>query len=171
MKKTLIILLTLFLITSCGKTIPQKDSNITLKQDTITSPTKVIYHASYSGGYIFGLSQSLNNIIIDDNIKFLTVFVGFNVNEYGGAFGSFQIYLENLLETNIPTYGVIAPHRTKDVKTSFYYASFYPSVIIDDNNNKRITIKAHEIYYRDGAITNNKLNVNDYGITKVIGHY
>ncbi|KAA6347869.1 hypothetical protein EZS27_004649 [termite gut metagenome] len=155
------------MVVSCGKKpipVPEKDTNL-------GKQTEVIYHASYSGGYILGLSQSLNNIVIDNNIKYLTVYVGFNVNEYGGAFGSFQIYLENLLETDIPTYGVITPHRTKDIKTSFYYASFNPSIIIDDKSLKRVTLKVSEIWYRDGAIYHTKIGVPDYGITKVIGHY
>jgi hypothetical protein len=168
MKKTLILLTFLILpiSTACKETkAPIQPTAPTPKQ------TEVLYHAPYSGGYIYGLQQSLNNIPLENDIKYLTVYVGFNVSENGGSFGSFQIHLENLLENDLPTYGVLAPHRTKDVRTSWYYASFFPSIIIDDNDIKRFTLTANEILYRDGAIANNKYNVKDYGITKVIGHY
>lgn len=157
--KKLLLLITLVCLTSCSAILNS------------LRPTynEVLYHVPFGSDYP-SLPQNID-VPIPDGIKSVTVYLGFNVFEGGGAYGSFEVYLDGLLETNKPNYGVNAIHRVGDTKTGTYYAQYVPTVVEDDDHNNILTLACYSIAWHDGAIWKDKIGVKDYGITKVIGHY
>jgi hypothetical protein len=163
--KVLLLLLPLLLI-GCGTWHIVTD-------DVITS-TKVLYRAPYNG-YYTALDQTLTNLNVPATIKYVTVYVGFDVWSNGGAYGSFDIYLaDSMLETKAPSYGVNTIHRTGDIKTGTYYYSVIPvykPAAEDTGGDYLLDLKVNQCAWHDGATWNSKIDHRDYGITKIIGHY
>lgn len=157
--KKLILLLSIVMLSGCSL----------LLETTRPSYDEVLYHVPYASSYP-SLPQSID-VSIPDGIKWVTVYVGFNTSEGGGAYSSFEVYLGNLLEVNSPNYGCFGTPRNGDTITGVYWCAYTPIMTNTDKNGDVLNLKCTDMIWHDGAIIKHKEGVKDYGITKVIGHY